>query len=1074
MRLRFPPLRFLSSVTFFSALATAAACGGGNDGGGRVDEIDNGFESDDPSGETAESRRKKAGGGSSSAGGSADASAAASSENGSADNGGAERVVQEADIIKVDGNRLYALSQYGGLSIIDITNPDHMTLLGQKRTQGMPFEMYVDGGKAFIMMNDFGRWIRDSSSPYGKWIQMSEILTLDITNPATMNEVAHFDVPGSIADSRKVGDVAYVVTYENGSCWGCQERPATIVTSFKVGTTITKADQLVYGAKDNTFPGWQRSVSATNERLYIAGRDWGWTGGTENAGSVIQVVDVTDPSGKLVRGADIQVAGAITSRWQMDEYQGVLRVVSQPGGGGWGNSSANPRVQTYTVTSSSLITPLGATDLILPKPESLRSVRFDGTRGYAITAEQRWNVVCDPLFTIDLSNPAEPKQKGELEMPGWVFHIEPRGDRLIAFGYDDIDQSRAKVAVSIFDVSGDMSTPTLLKRVAFGQGWSTLTEDQDRIHKAVRILDDQGLILVPFASSPRWNANVCEKAQSGIQLVDFTRDDLTLRGVALTYGMPRRAFTANGRLLSMSDRNVASFDITSRDQPAKKHDVDLSNPTYRLAETGTHIASVTSDWASGEAMLSLTPKSNADNAAITGKVSLASLAPNDPSLCGAGRVWASWYEARLFANGNTVYVTVPVRTNEQVPNTDGTPGTHSKTGGKLLVAAIDTTDPTKPTIVGKTTSDFVARDDGSSWWGGSMWADGWYLYSYYGGTGSALVATGEQLVQHGSKLAYLEIDREIVKVLDETATSPNPSFPVYKWLTPKIHRRLHVIDLTNPAAPVANAPINLPASLGSSPLSVMNGTVLTSRWVESPVNPDKVKFYVDRVDLTGVSPVQLSSLNTPGSVLLVDQPSTRFATADYHVKRTKASDYSGCQAAMAWQAHFDYETNDCVEITRDLKLADVDLAKGKVTVRQTFNLPAQNIAGVQTAEDRLYVSRFQRYDYSAGGDWSSNGVYSSPPVLDHGGLWAIGGIRAGNLSIVSEMIGDAEWPLAASGSKVALYTQGGIAIWDMATTQPALVSEVNLRGPGYSSHVLMTNDKATCSLGEYGLQTIHY
>jgi hypothetical protein len=1062
-------------VTIFSALAAAAACGGGNDGGGMVDEVDNGFESDDPSGDTAESRKKKAGGGgSSSSGGSSDAGAAAPSENGSADKDGAERIVQEADIIKVDGNHLYALSQFGGLAVIDITNPDHMTLLGQKRMQGMPFEMYVDGGKAFVMMNDFGRWIRDESSPYGKWVQSSEILTLDITNPAAMTEVAHFDVPGSIADSRKVGDVAYVVTYENGSCWGCQEKPATIVTSFKVGTTITKADQLVYGANDNNFAGWQRSVSATNERLYIAGRDWGWRGGSENAGSIIQVVDVTDPSGKLVKGADIQVAGAITSRWQMDEYQGVLRVVSQPGGGGWGNSSANPRVQTYTVASSSSITPLGATDLILPKPESLRSVRFDGTRGYAITAEQRWNMVCDPLFTIDLTNPAEPKQKGELEMPGWVFHIEPRGDRLIAFGYDDIDQSLAKVAVSIFDVSGDMSTPTLLKRVAFGQGWSTLTEDQDRIHKAVRILDDQGLILVPFTSTPRWNSNSCDKAQSGIQLVDFTRDDLTLRGVAPTYGMPRRAFTANGRLISMSDRNVASFDITSRDQPAKKHDVDLSNPAYRLAETATHIASVTSDWASGEAMLSLTPKSNADNAAITGKVSLASLAPDPKAFCGSARVWTSWYEARLFANGNTVYVTVPVRSSEQVPNTDGTPGTHTKTGGQLLVAAIDTTDPTKPTVVGKTTSDFVTRDDGSgSWWGGGMWADGWAFHSYYGGNGGALVAAGEQLVQHGSKLAYLEIDREIVKVLDEEAVSPNPDFPIYKWLTPKIHRRLHVIDLTNPAAPVANAPINLPASLGSSPLSVMNGTVLTSRWVESTLNPDKVKFYVDRVDLTGGTPVQLSSLNTPGSLLLVDQPSSRFATADYHVTRKSATDYTSCYAAAGWQGRFDYETKECVIITRDLKLVDVS-PNGKVTLRQTFNLPAQNIAGVQVAEDRLYISRFKRYDYAAMNGSTNNGVYTEPPVLEHGGLWAIGGIRAGNLAIASEMIGDAEWPLAANGSKVALYTPGGIAIWDTTSAQPTLVSEVNLRGQGYSSHVLMTNAKATCSLGEYGLQTINY
>ncbi|HVJ20056.1 MAG TPA: hypothetical protein VM686_31795, partial [Polyangiaceae bacterium] len=99
---------------------------------------------------------------------------------------------------------------------------------------------------------------------------------------------------------------------------------------------------------------------------------------------------------------------------------------------------------------------------------------------------------------------------------------------------------------------------------------------------------------------------------------------------------------------------------------------------------------------------------------------------------------------------------------------------------------------------------------------------------------------------------------------------------------------------------------------------------------------------------------------------------------------------------------------------------------------------------------------------------------SQPKVLEDGGLWAIGGIRAGQLSIVSEMVGDADWPLAAHGTKVALYTQGGLAIYDTATAKPTLVSQVTLRGYGYSSHVLMSDTRAVASLGEWGLQTITY
>jgi hypothetical protein len=160
-----------------------------------------------------------------------------------------------------------------------------------------------------------------------------------------------------------------------------------------------------------------------------------------------------------------------------------------------------------------------------------------------------------------------------------------------------------------------------------------------------------------------------------------------------------------------------------------------------------------------------------------------------------------------------------------------------------------------------------------------------------------------------------------------------------------------------------------------------------------------------------------------------------------------------------------------VRFSRSLKLADV---KGdKVTLRQTFALPAENIAGVRVAEDRVYLSRYARYDHAAG-VVSPNGTYKMPPLLDPGGLWAIGGIRAGELSIVSSMSGDSRWPLAARGTKVALYTDGGLAIYDTAAATPTLVRSVDLRGWGYTSHVLMGEDRAICSLGEWGMQSVKY
>ena len=110
------------------------------------------------------------------------------------------------------------------------------------------------------------------------------------------------------------------MTVRNGSCYRCADRPSTIVTSCDVGAAITKIDQLPFSSPNAGYSAWQRSVSATNERLYVAGPEWSWNGG-DGGRSVIQVVDIKDPNGKLVKGADIPIAGQIQSRWQMDEHQ---------------------------------------------------------------------------------------------------------------------------------------------------------------------------------------------------------------------------------------------------------------------------------------------------------------------------------------------------------------------------------------------------------------------------------------------------------------------------------------------------------------------------------------------------------------------------------------------------------------------------------------------------------------------------------------------------------------------------------------------------------------------------------
>jgi uncharacterized protein (TIGR03382 family) len=491
------------------------------------------------------------------------------------------RAVEEADIVQVDGALLYAMSKTGGVSIVDISSPNRLTLMGPRVTlPGTGFEMYKRGNIVFTMANnavskdgtilpayDPGAPANNGTNN-GAGIQQvtngsAIIAPIDVSNPAQPRKLPMFKVPGEIADSRVVGDVIYIVSYESGSaCWSCSNLPRTVVTSFNIAdpNLIKKVDQVGYVAPSSTYTAWKRSVASTNERLYVAGPDYKWSGSGTPAQSIIQVLDVTDPTGKLGIGSTIPITGQITSRWQMDEYAGYLRVIAQRDAASSTNGSGAPLLNTFKIANSSSLSPAGSMEIKFPIQEKLKSVRFDGTRAYAITFRET-----DPLFTIDLSDQTKPLQKGQLQMPGFVHHMEPRGNRLIGIGFDRT-MPGGYINVSLFDVT-DLATPKMLDRVAFGDYLSELPEDQNRIHKAFRIFDEANLMVVPYTTkySRYYGQSSCDPSESGVQLIDWRNDTLMKRSLLPVRGNARRAFLFEDRMIAVSDTNVRAFSLQNWD-----------------------------------------------------------------------------------------------------------------------------------------------------------------------------------------------------------------------------------------------------------------------------------------------------------------------------------------------------------------------------------------------------------------------------------------------------------------------------------------------------------------------------
>lgn len=747
------------------------------------------------------------------------------------DDGGGEVDISEADIVQLEGDRLYALSSYSGLTVVDMQNPDDLQALGTWETDAEPFEMYVESGQAFVMFNDYGFWQYDEGLDDWSYNTSSRLVALDASNPASIEVEGEFTLPGRIQDSRRVGDVLYVVTMQDGYCWDCPTEQQTVVTSLDISNPAQPAivDQLAFTSAGNNWD-WQRSVASTTERMYVAARTWDW----EGLGSYIDVIDISAGDGSLVAGAQVPVTGSVFSRWQMDEYEGTLRVISQLG---W---SDNPLIETFTIESSQSIVPLGSGELSIPMPESLRSVRFDGVRAYAITAEQT-----DPLFTIDLSDPAQPHQKGELEIPGWVYHMETRGDRVLALGFDP-DHPDGSINVSLFDVSV-FDQPTLRRRVHFGGDWASFAEDQNRIHKAFTILDDEQMLLIPHTG---WEYDELDwecsgTYHSGVQIIDWLDDDLTLRGLVPARGSARRAFTHRERIVTLSDVELATFDYSDRDAPAARDDLSIAVHIDELVRAGDVWVRMARDWYTSEQVIEI----------VSGD------APDSPEPLGTIELGSSdsceyvWVE-ELFAVGDHVFV---------VQNVDGWDAADNYVSS-TRVLSIDISVPSAPVL------EHTLDVPGTRGWGT--------------GNLGGVSTQSDWLVQQGDHLVFLMEDNNQAQ-----------------------NTRVVVVDLSNPAELQVSATLERPDGQAQGQLSIMSDTVVS--WHTEPVanQPGKVRFYFDRLDLSD-EPSWAEKVNVPGIIVAWNAQAGRAYTVDFQITEVNLNADDCYNHPKYWQFEYDNNNND--------------------------------------------------------------------------------------------------------------------------------------------------------------------
>lgn len=514
------------------------------------------------------------------------------------------RDIEEADIVKVVGDRIYVLNPYKGLIVVGVADPDSPRVLGSLDLRGRGVEMYVVGQRAYVVLSaDFGIAFDALPGASGNGASLpsrpvpppeftgSQLAIIDVSVASTPTKLGAINLVGYANASRRVGDVIYVIGDTNAGYTHYYADPGDepvnegFVASVNVAnpSNITPVDR-------KTFSGHGLLLHASSSALFAASQDWNDT--LSQIMTHIQYVDISDIGGAIALRDTVDVPGWIRNRFYMDDYNDVLRVATESNGFGF----SKVRLYTYDLADPDNITALGQVDII--QGESLQAVRFDGPRGYAVTFLQ-----VDPLFVLDLNDPTNPSVSGHLEVPGFSTHIEPRGERLIAVGVDNTNGNRP--ALSYYDVA-DTSHPSELSRVVLGPPGSYTDSQATYDEKAFKIIDELNLIAIPFRHQDMtWGGPVpaasgaedngefaptpAPRCQNAVQLVDFGDSGLTKRGAFEHRGYVQRVGVIGNRVFAISNAALQTVNIDDRDQPTKAGEAaffDDAGMTLYLSDCG--------------------------------------------------------------------------------------------------------------------------------------------------------------------------------------------------------------------------------------------------------------------------------------------------------------------------------------------------------------------------------------------------------------------------------------------------------------------------------------------------------
>ncbi|MEV4315219.1 beta-propeller domain-containing protein [Actinocrispum sp. NPDC049592] len=247
-----------------------------------------------------------------------------------------------------------------------------------------------------------------------------------------------------------------------------------------------------------------------------------------------------------------EVDGTLLNQYSLSEYNGYLRVATTTGQFSSVAEGSGARQSQSMITvlqrQENGLAQVGKVDG-LGKGERIYAVRFFGAVGYVVTFRQM-----DPLYTVDLSQPARPRVAGELKITGYSAYLHPVGDnKILGVGQEASTQGRRLGAqVSLFDV-GNAAAPNRTAQYQIEGGSSEVEYDPH----AFLYWPARDLVVIPVTGSPAVGGKPQYQQLTYALVLRLDGAGLSEVGrVAHPNGMIRRSLVIGEDLWTVSDAGV--------------------------------------------------------------------------------------------------------------------------------------------------------------------------------------------------------------------------------------------------------------------------------------------------------------------------------------------------------------------------------------------------------------------------------------------------------------------------------------------------------------------------------------